>query len=747
MALNEQLTPVAKSVDVVVHRAELIGGTGAGSAPAVGAPGLALTPGALLRALRRRLILALAVGVVLAAVAATAVWVYLPPPKPRVSAKLYVDYSQRGTLFEHPDSPLNQQTQINVLKSEAVITAALRNPEVNKTELISQQADPVDWLAKELMVDYPSGDEIVRISLVTMQTDDGVKIVDAVKTAYLDEFVNKSAKARRQRLDRLQALQTTAHESLKRKQATVRKLAEAVGSTRPENVAMQQQLAHEQYGTAQREYVKLQSDLRRLRLEESSLKAGAVVPRTPAESAIKQYVDSDPVVKDLEKRQAQIEARVRETERVATKAVAEVAAKKAQDDLTALSKDLKEARAKARVDYTTGVAQLSELESKTRVTQLSEQIAFQEELGKVLVTEIDRLGKSIKSINTANLDLEAEKIEIQTAEDLYAKVAAAISTHLAENDAPSRVAHLENARVERVNTEARKMQFAGFAGAAALGFVCLVVSLFEFRNQRVDSIASVGLATGLPTLGTIPWFPSNVHRQSGVKKEYWHSVLTESMASTQMFLRHAGNVGLPRILLIASAEKGEGKTLLSTHLAAGFARNGVKTLLIDGDLRKPSAHGAFGVPSGPGLAELLRDEVLDRDVIREVRANLFFIPAGACDDASLCALARGVLAADFRRFLSDYEVVIIDSSPLMLVADALHFAKRADGVILTVRNDYSRVALVQETVRRLRQIAAPLLGVVVNGYTHGGSGYGYGYGYNRLAAAKTVEVEVKAEAR
>lgn len=724
-------------------RAELIASVSGASAigqqymPVVAATGL--TPMSLLSALRRRVWLAVGFGSLLAAAAATLIWVFMPPPKPRVSAKMYMTGSVKGTLFEHPDPQISQQSQIALIRSQLVLAAALRSPDISKLDLVRQQEEPLDWLSKELVVDYPNGNEIVRIYLITTLVQDGIKIVDSVKSAYLNEIVNTSTNARKERLDRLQSLQARSQENLKRKQSVVRKLAEAVGSTKPENVAIQQQLIQEQHATAQREFIKIQSDLRRMTIEESALKSGARVPYTPSESAIQDAVDADPAVKELIRRIAITEANLRETERVMAKSFVETATARSKVELSAFGIELISVKKLARDNYLAIQSQRKELDGQTRLVQLRESIAFQKDLSRVLESEVERLGKSIKSINTANLDLEAERIEIASAEDLYSKITGAISTLTAEQDVPPRVRSLENASVERMNLDARKMQLAAVGGFAIFGLVCLIVALFEFRNHRIESPDSVSRLCNLTVLGTVPWVPKNIEKKSLKDQEYWHSVLSESMACTQTFIRHVGNSTSSKLLLVTSAEKAEGKTSLSTQLAQSFARNGVKTLLIDGDIRQPAAHHCFGVQSGPGLCEVLRGEMDSKAVIREVRPNLDFVPAGRFCERAVVALVSGTGSADLRRFKAEYGIIIVDSSPVMLVADGLHLAKQVDGVLVAVLTGRSRENLVREAVARLRQIGAPLLGIMVNGFSYGGYAYGYSYGYNRPSAKPVAD--------
>lgn len=701
-------------------------------APAGGGEDVKFTPMTFLTALRRRAWAAVRWGLLLAAPVAVAIWFLLPPPKPRVSASLYTNYEPYGIIYNHPDGYISQSTQMALIRSQLVLNAALRRPEVKDLELVRRQGnDAIDWLAKELQIDYPYGREIVRLTLVasTTEVDQAKLIVDAVKSAYLEEVVNRSSNERRRRLDALTGLQEKAQQTLKRRQQLVREMAETTGSTMPENIARQQGLIQDQLRLSNSELVSLRSALRKLSVEESALKASGP-PSAPTELQIQNYTETDPTVREILARQADLARRLKAIEEVARDPANNADHKKYTADLAKTGPDLDAARKKARTDFLTARQAQGALEVQSRLAFARDTIALQKEHERALEDEVERLGKQIKTMNKANLDMEAERIEVQQATDLYSKITNAISTLTVEMDAPTRVAPLENAAVERVDIVARKIQFAALGALGALALAALVVGLLEFRHRRVESADTASRATDLAVVGTVPHVPGRIGRTPAAKRAYWQSVLTESMASTQTFLQHGDGVDAPRLLLVTSAEGGEGKTSVATQLAANFARSGLRTLLIDGDLRQPSAHECFGRPNTAGLADVLRGELDIAAVVQEVRPNLHLIPAGEADEVALVNLAKQPGADIFDALRQQYEMVIIDSSPILPVADTLHLARRADGVLVAVLKGRSRLPQVKEAARRLKRVRAKVLGLVVSGVPHDGYGYGYSYNYH-----------------
>jgi capsular exopolysaccharide synthesis family protein len=199
-------------------------------------------------------------------------------------------------------------------------------------------------------------------------------------------------------------------------------------------------------------------------------------------------------------------------------------------------------------------------------------------------------------------------------------------------------------------------------------------------------------------------------------------------------LLHAAQAGTHRLVMITSGVASEGKTSLAGYLASSLARSGLRTLLVDADLRNPSIHKIFDLPENPGLGELLRGEgTLNSVIVETALENLSVITAGTCDQRTIRALARGELGSHFARLKECFDFVIVDSSPILPVPDGLLVAQQADAVLLSVFCDRSRKSLVKAAADRLRELGVPVLGAVVSG-AHFGS-YKDAYGVESVYGA------------
>jgi capsular exopolysaccharide synthesis family protein len=170
-----------------------------------------------------------------------------------------------------------------------------------------------------------------------------------------------------------------------------------------------------------------------------------------------------------------------------------------------------------------------------------------------------------------------------------------------------------------------------------------------------------------------------------------------------------------RTLVITSALPQEGKTVIAANLAIAVAREGMRVLLIDADLRRPSLHRLFGVARSPGLAQALADSASLEAVTRETSiSGLTLLPCGSLP-GNPTELVRGVRMRELLdRIGTSYDLVIIDTPPVLPVADASIIAAVSDGVLMVVRAGKTSRALTQEACGRLAAVGANVVGTVLN---------------------------------
>jgi capsular exopolysaccharide synthesis family protein len=142
----------------------------------------------------------------------------------------------------------------------------------------------------------------------------------------------------------------------------------------------------------------------------------------------------------------------------------------------------------------------------------------------------------------------------------------------------------------------------------------------------------------------------------------------------------------------------------------------LKTLLIDADLRNPTVHRLFELPNDSGLCDLLRGEAGAAEVTQPTgMSGLSVIPAGQWDYAAAQGLAQYRTQAVLGQLRREYDFILIDSSPVLPVTDALLIGQSVDGVVFSILRDVSRLPNVYVASQRLAAVGARTLGAVVNG--------------------------------
>lgn len=223
--------------------------------------------------------------------------------------------------------------------------------------------------------------------------------------------------------------------------------------------------------------------------------------------------------------------------------------------------------------------------------------------------------------------------------------------------------------------------------------------------------------------------------QSGNRKGYYRSTsdFDEAVRTIRNTILLSDFEGRLRSIVITSATPGEGKSTIACHLAIANADRGKKTLLVDGDLRRPSLHTKFGLTPREGLSNVLTGELPWQDVVVPVegRPNLSVLPAGLGSHRA-ADLIGPRLATLLDEFAKEYDLVFLDSPPLLGFAECLQMATAADGVLIISLAGETRRRAVAEVISVLSRLRANIVGVVLNQVSRNTSADGYSYyGYYR----------------
>lgn len=264
------------------------------------------------------------------------------------------------------------------------------------------------------------------------------------------------------------------------------------------------------------------------------------------------------------------------------------------------------------------------------------------------------------------------------------------------------------------------------------------VYLLDLIDNRFQSPEDIRMRLGVPVLAMVRKLTALTDK-TGLDSIYPYakpgSVESEAFRTLRTSIDFSSNDTAK--LTISSTEPSDGKTTVMTSLGVAFAQAGKRTLLIDGDMRRPGLTKLMKLSGEPGLSTVLRDDApMEESVQGRVQSTklegLDVLPAGPKPGNPAELLTTVRLSELLGWAESHYDQVLVDAPPSLAVADVQIISRLVDGAILTVRPDRNKRSMVIRAAEALTSLGCPLFGVVVNhlaANAAGDYGYGYGYGY------------------
>jgi tyrosine-protein kinase Etk/Wzc len=207
------------------------------------------------------------------------------------------------------------------------------------------------------------------------------------------------------------------------------------------------------------------------------------------------------------------------------------------------------------------------------------------------------------------------------------------------------------------------------------------------------------------------------------------SPITEAYRSLRTAIQFASIVEPIRMLLVTSSLPQEGKSTTSANLAIVMANSGLRTLLVDCDLRRPIAHANFGLPKEPGLVNALIGDVAIEEAIRPSGVqNLDVLSSGSIPPNPSELLGSRRMTDLLARLREEYDLVLIDSPPVGVVTDGVVLSTKVDATVTVVRAHRTRMEFLERTNEEISRVGGPLLGIVLNEFDASQS-YGSSYKY------------------
>lgn len=256
----------------------------------------------------------------------------------------------------------------------------------------------------------------------------------------------------------------------------------------------------------------------------------------------------------------------------------------------------------------------------------------------------------------------------------------------------------------------------GIGAAAGLFLALAIIFLRDALDTTVHSKEDIERKVGLPVLGMIAKIEDTRDASQPYVDYKPRSPIAETFRKLRTNLEFASVDAPLKMIIVTSALPSEGKTTISLNLAAIYAQGGKRVAVIDADMRKPMLHRVAGLSNRMGLSDLFRSDMPIKEIMRSPNGNerLYLITSGKLPPNPSELLASMRMGQILENLLNMVDLVIIDTPPMLVAADAQILAARSDGVLIVAEPYRTPIESLQASVEALRRVNARVLGVVFN---------------------------------
>ena len=264
---------------------------------------------------------------------------------------------------------------------------------------------------------------------------------------------------------------------------------------------------------------------------------------------------------------------------------------------------------------------------------------------------------------------------------------------------------------------------------AGIGLAFAYVFIREQIDQSVSDPADVNNLLGLSLLGPVP----RLHNEEAVDAlADRKSELSEAYSSIATSLSFLTDHGIPRSMVFTSTVANEGKSTSAYALAEIIGRLGKRVIIVDADMRNPTAHSFYNIPNDQGLSNYLAGSALGPTLVHiPTGSNVHVLPAGPTPPSSVELLSSDRMVQIVKELGASYDHVLIDGPPVLGLADAPLLSRVVEGVVLTIEANHIRVRRIKDAIKRIQAAHSHIFGVILTKIDKRNSAYGYGYGYGQ----------------
>jgi polysaccharide biosynthesis transport protein len=293
--------------------------------------------------------------------------------------------------------------------------------------------------------------------------------------------------------------------------------------------------------------------------------------------------------------------------------------------------------------------------------------------------------------------------------------------------APNYLAVIEPAQANSspINSQGRRLIL--MTSLAGLSLALGLIFLIEYLDDSFKSPSEFSQILGLTVLGSISQIKGGAYQDKLAALKDLFSPESEAYRMIRSNIQFAAIDRPAKVIMVTSPTPGEGKSTTVANLGVVMAQAGLKTIIVDADLRRPVQHQIFQVPNMIGLTDLLRTPKAElTDHLKQTAIeNLYLISSGITPPNPSELLGSKRMEQVVAALAEQADVVIFDSPPAVAVTDAAVLSTKVDGVVLVIEAKRTRRDAAKQALLNLQQAGAHLLGGVLNRFSQGGSYYYY----------------------
>ncbi|MBN2056286.1 polysaccharide biosynthesis tyrosine autokinase [bacterium] len=628
--------------------------------------------------------------------AAAIVMSMLQPPVYEAAARILIE-RDNPRIMNYEDiltvktSDDYYQTQYTILKSRRLAQRVMDKLHLMQTEPYSSAADPLALLIDDYMIEPIKGSRLVDVKMRGRHPEKLSTIVNCLASEYVEMNLEWRVEASQGAYNELIRQNEGLRATLEVSEQRLLEYAEQVNMV---SVQQQREISDRRILSYEAELTQVRTALLKNR---TKLKELARIQDDPVKLAAFPDIYTNGFLQEnqrqlmlltTEKQSAARRYRERHPEMIKLQAQIDELERQRNAEIERIAENL-------RMNLDNLQAQQADLQ---QALEAEKKAALQAQRS---LLEYESLGRDVESNRQMYADLLQRQKEID------------LSSGIDSNN----IRILDFAQVPTIPVLPRKGLNATLGLLLGLCAGIFAVAVQERLDTRFRSVDDVRRLSGLPVLGFL-FNLASIDEEAELSEQavvaHPTGIITEQFRDIRTALMFTAREHDDRVLMVASALKGEGKSFVTTNLGLSFGQSGDKVLLIDSDMRKPRLHKIFNLRNDVGLSSVLSGSVRTRDAIRSINDMVDVLPAGPQPPNPSELLSSAALRAMLSELEQTYKRIIIDTTPLLSVSDGLLVGRHVSGVLLVIATGGARQDDVRMAAERLRSSKIRLLGTVLN---------------------------------